>query len=389
MEKREEQRSVIKFMQKSGGMPTQIWRHLQTVFGGETFSKTAVRKWHKTFAEGRESVKDVKRMGRPRTARTPDNIQRVQEAVETERRSRIADISEELNMSETSVQTILKTDLKMSKLSPKFIPKLLTAEQMRFRVQLCEENLARLREDNALLSKIITGDESWVSVQEVPLKRDSKEWHPKGGTCPLQAIRNRSARKTMVTVFFDMQGPVHTEFMPAGETITADSYCETIKRLKERVRRKCPHLWEHNVDGDRTFLLQHDNASSHTAIPTLALLGSSGIQMVAHPPYSPDLAPCDFFLFPRMKSELRRQRFRGREELQNAVKQALKNIPPEDFKSALECLPVRWMKCIKNQGQYFEGMHLQINPEEDHRLSFSTEDSDLDEGQQETDTDSD
>ncbi len=192
----------------------------------------------------------------------------------------------------------------------------------------------------------------------------------------------------MVTVFFYMQGAVHTEFIPAGETITSESCCKTLKRLKERVRRKCPHLWELNEEGDRTFILQHDNASSHTAIPTLALIGSSGIQMIAHLPYSPDLAPCDFFLFPCMMTELRGQWFRAREEVQTAVKQALKSIDPDDFKSALETLPVHWMKCIKSEGEYFESMHLQVNPE-DHDLVFTTEDSDLEEETPDSDSDSD
>ncbi len=387
MEKREEQRSVIKFMQKSGATPTQTWRRLQTVFSGDTFSKTTVRNWHKSFAEGCDSVKDVKRSGRPRSARTEANIQHVRAAVETERTCTISDLSQHLKLSDTAVRTILKTDLKMSKLCPKFIPKLLSDEQKQFRVKLCLENLARLREDNSLLTKIITGDESWVSVQELPLKKDSKEWHLRGGTPPLKAIQNRSACKTMVTVFFNMQGPVHTEFMPVGQTITAEAYCETLKRLKERVQCKCSHLWELNAEGDRTFILQHDNASSHTAVPTLALIGSSGIQMIAHPPYSPDLTPCDFFLFPRMKAELRGQRFRGRDEVQTAVKEALKNIGPEEFQTALETLPVCWMKYVKSEGQYFEGMHLTIDPEE-HDLEFSTEDSELDEQPSDSDSDS-
>ncbi len=131
-------------------------------------------------------------------------------------------------------------------------------------------------------------------------------------------------------------------------------------------------------EGYRTFLLQHDNASSHTAIPTLAFIGSSDILMVPHPPYSPDLAPCDYFLCPRLKVELHGCKFRGLPELQTAVRQALKNIPKEDYQAALECLPVRWMKCVKNGGQYFEGQHIQINPEDDHGLSFGTQESDSD-----------
>ncbi len=138
------------------------------------------------------------------------------------------------------------------------------------------------------------------------------------------------------------------------------------------------------LDGYRTFILQHDNASSHTAIPTLALISESNLMMIAHLPYSPDLAPCDYFLFPRLKAELRGRKFRGVAELQTAVKQALKSIPQEDYRAALETLPVRWMKCVKNGGQYFEGQHIQINPEEDHGLVFGDPESETD---QETDSD--
>ncbi len=177
MEHPEEQRSVIKFLHKSGPTPTQCWTLLHAVFGAETMSKAAVQKWHKQFHKGRESIKDMKRPGHPRSARTADNIQQVLNAVETKRTSTISEISQHLNLSESSVRTMLKKDLKLTKLSPKFIPKLLTDEQKAFRVRLCEENLDWLQHDNSFLTKIMTGDKSWVGVQELVLKKDSKEWH--------------------------------------------------------------------------------------------------------------------------------------------------------------------------------------------------------------------
>ena len=79
-----------------------------------------------------------------------------------------------------------------------------------------------------------------MSLLEVELKKDSKEWHPKGthAECPLKAIRNRSLRKVMVTVLFDESGPVLVEFLPPGETVNEDYYCEILRTLKERIRRK-------------------------------------------------------------------------------------------------------------------------------------------------------
>ncbi len=99
----------------------------------------------------------------------------------------------------------------------------------------------------------------------------------------------------MVTVFFDVNGVVFSEFLPPRETVNADYYCGILRRLKEDFRRKRPHLWELTPDGDRTFFLHQDNAPPHTAAVSIALIGMSNINLVPHPPYSLDLAPCDFF----------------------------------------------------------------------------------------------
>ncbi len=84
--------------------------------------------------------------------------------------------------------------------------------------------------------------------------------------------------------------------------------------------------------------------------------------MVAHPPYSPDLAPCDFFLFPRLKKGLRGRRFGTMQAMKQAVKAELKLIPQEEFSKAIDQLVVRWTKCIEAKGEYFEGRHINISP---------------------------
>ncbi|PNF22071.1 hypothetical protein B7P43_G09295 [Cryptotermes secundus] len=59
-------------------------------------------------------------------------------------------------------------------------------------------------------------------------------------------------------------------------------------------------LWQ---SGDWFF--HHDNAPAHTALSVRQFLTKNGMTPVSHPPYSPDLAPCDFFLFPRMKRDMK------------------------------------------------------------------------------------
>ncbi len=190
----------------------------------------------------------------------------------------------------------------------------------------------------------------------------------------------------MLTVFFNQRGVILAEFSEPGGTVDTEAYCDTLRTLKERLRKKRPFLWQRpDPNSPRPFLLHHDNAPAHTSVPTLALIGESGIQMLAHPPYSPDLAPSDYFLFPRLKAMFRGFRHESVEDMQTAVKQALKEIPADDFASAIDTLPVRWMKCLAAEGAYFEGRHIPINPEEDHGLFFGPPES-QDEAE-ETDTD--
>ena len=75
-----------------------------------------------------------------------------------------------------------------------------------------------------------------------------------------------------------------------------------------------------------------------------------GIKTVPHPPYSPDLAPCDFCLFPK----LRGCRYETIEELKEAVTKVIDTLTQEDFHGAFLNL-LEWYKCIAAGGDYFEG----------------------------------
>ncbi len=133
--------------------------------------------------------------------------------------------------------------------------------------------------------------------------------------------------------------------------------------MKESVRRHRPHLWERNHEGDRSFLLHQDNAPCHVSAFTLGKLGEWGIQLLAHPPYSPDLAPCDFDLFPKMKEILHGRHFRTLLELQTEAKRVLNSFSDDFYEQIFADLVTRWKKCISADGDYFEGAHVSVPPE--------------------------
>ena len=76
-----------------------------------------------------------------------------------------------------------------------------------------------------------------------------------------------------------------------------------------------------------------------------------GINTVPHPPYSPDLAPCDFCLFPK----LRDCRYETIKEVKEAVTKVIDTLTQEDIHGALQKFLERHNKCISAGGDYFEG----------------------------------
>jgi hypothetical protein len=84
-----------------------------------------------------------------------------------------------------------------------------------------------------------------------------------------------------------------------GRRVNQHCYLEILARLREAIRRRRPELWPD------AWILHHDNAPAHDALAVLEFLAKKSISILDHPPYSPDLAPCDFRLFPKLKTALK------------------------------------------------------------------------------------
>ncbi len=376
MQSRLPQRENLKFLVASGKNATASYRALQQVYGEETMSRTQVQVWHKHFREGdgHTPVTDLHRSGRPRSAHVPEAVQAVRQSVHQDCRKTFKTVSSETGLSTGTVQRIIKKDLSLKKKAPKWIPHVLTDEQRRFRMKLCAQNLEKLADEPDLLEAIVTGDESSIWTFDPETKVHSMQWRSKGEPRPQIAMRGQTRCSTMLITFFDMEGMVLNEFVPPRETVTSEFYVEILKRLRERIRRKHPLKWKGGRDGstDRDFIVHHDNASCHTSTITLAFLGEHNMDLLPHPPYSPDLAPNDYFLYPELKKILRGQNFRNIQSVQEAVMRELRKFTVDQFQAAFHELPRRWTKCLNSEGHYFEGGHFpgdEVNPNID--LNFS------------------
>jgi histone-lysine N-methyltransferase SETMAR len=102
------------------------------------------------------------------------------------------------------------------------------------------------------------------------------------------------------------------------------------------------------------FFLLHDNAPAHSAAIIRQFLTQKQIVTLNHLSYLPDLSPSDYFLFPKVKMQLKGARFDTIEGIQKTVTDQLNKISAEDFSNAMKKLETRANLCITSNGSYFE-----------------------------------
>ncbi|GFT07791.1 mariner Mos1 transposase [Trichonephila clavipes] len=96
-----------------------------------------------------------------------------------------------------------------------------------------------------------------------------------------------------------MKGPVYYELLKQGKTINADLCCNQLDKLNAAIKEKRPPL-----PSRKGIVFHHDNARPHTATVTQQKLNALGWEVLGHPPYSPDIAPSDYYLFRSLQNYL-------------------------------------------------------------------------------------
>lgn len=349
-----EVRSVIKFFAFEGLNATDIHRKLCIRYGKTVMSVQMVRSWRKQFVEeGRTDVHDSARSGRPSDS-TDNlyNVQQLRDLLEEDRRMTISEMHYRLqstDCSRASVGRIVHDIFLMRKLSCRWVPRLLTDDHRRNRMGAALSFLSQFNEEGfELLNRVVTGDETWVHHTTPESKEASKQWCEPDEPRPKKAKVANSAGKIMATVFWDSQGVLLTRYMPKGTTINSVTYCEVLKDLRAALYRKRPGL-----KSEKVFLI-HDNARPHSSAVTQKLLTDFKWKIFGHPPYSPDLAPSDFWLFPTLKKSLAGQRFTTDAQVKVAVNNFFQKQSPEFYATGIERLVPRYNKCLDLLGEYVE-----------------------------------
>ena len=170
-------------------------------------------------------------------------------------------------------------------------------EQQRLSISL--ELHDRATSDFSFLGNVITRDETWVYGYDPETRVQNCQWISPSSPHAKKAQHSRSNIKVMMTVFFDLDGTVQAEFVPRNTMVNSEYYKGLLENLRNDVRRKRPEKWANS------FIFHHDNALCHTSLLVRQFLSNKNITVCRHPPYSPDLAPCNFWLFPKVKMTIK------------------------------------------------------------------------------------
>jgi hypothetical protein len=137
-------------------------------------------------------------------------------------------------------------------------------------------------------------------------------------------------------------------YLEKGKTITREYYSNLLTRLDEKICEKRPSLQKKKI------IFHQDNAPTHKSVLAMGKLRDLQYELLERPPYSPDLAPADLYLFPKLKLFLAGQGFSSNQEVNAAVEGYFADLMKNHYRDGIMALDHCWNKCISLKGHYVE-----------------------------------
>lgn len=321
------------------------FNEMSSILGKYCPSLERIKKWALEFQEKNSSFKKKSHPGRSADLSTLEHVAVVQAAIQQNRRISIKQLEDYVQIANTScLYRIIHSRLEMKKLCTMWVPKTLTDEQRDNRVKWSKEMLKQFNSgesDDA--SFIITGNETWLYYENLPKKSENSSWVFEEEDKPVKVKKSESMHKRMVVVFFDKKGIIKVVVLEEQRKVTSRWYTETCLSQVFQALEK--------LDRNLRFF-HHDNTLAYRAGVTQEFLEKMGMQVVNHPEYSPDLAPCDFGLFPYMKVKMSGQKYSSHDQLIATFEEECSLIPKEKWEDWFDDWFLRMKKCIACNGEY-------------------------------------
>ncbi|KAI6658757.1 Transposase [Oopsacas minuta] len=188
-------------------------------------TQSSIYKWYRQSRLGHTSLDDESRPGRPITAVTEENIDKVSELVTEDWQITVRQIAFEVSVSSETIETILHQHLGLKRFCSKLILSIYAAKVF--------------QKDSRRWSEVITGDETWIYYYDIQSKQQSSKWifeDEQPDSIPKQP---RAVDKRMFAVFFSTRGIIEYVMLPEKHTVTATWYTEIVFRKCSKLSRGC------------------------------------------------------------------------------------------------------------------------------------------------------
>lgn len=331
-------RHILLFYFRKGKKAADVHKKICAVYGDDCLTERTCQNWFKKFRSGDFSLKDEQRSGRP----TEVDDDQIKILIEDDRHITVRDIAKRLNVSHTTIENHLKC-LGLFKKLDIWVPHELKEVHLTQRINICDMHLKR-NEIDPFLKRIVTGDEKWVMYSNTVRKRS---WCKLKEPAQTTSKAELHPKKIMLSIWWDYKGVVYFELLPRNQTINSNVYCQQLTKLDEAIKEKRPELANR-----KGIVFHHDNAKPHTSLATREKLLEFGWEVMAHPPYSPDLAPSDYHLFRGLQNFLNGKTFINDDDLKAHLIQFFADKDQKFYESGIMKLQERWKKVIEQYGKY-------------------------------------
>lgn len=322
-------------------------------------SKPLVLNCVKNFNEYGSIVNRQKGTPHKKTVITEENIEKVKNCLITGLGKSIRDIGLKTDIKKESVRTILKNELKLYPYKVQVVQQIYE-NNIKKRLEFCKTMIQKLENDPQLLNRIWFTDESHFHKDGHCNKQNYRIW----GTEKPETFIEKPAHPEYVTVWcaISAQGPIGPYFFEDsnGTRVTVDqfTYQDMIENyFVPKLREKCGESFNEQI-------FHQDGATPHTAGLTIELLhkhfGNNIISFRSKdiwPPTSPDLNPCDYYLWSFLKDKIFTEKIANCEILKEKIEDLCNTEVTEEIcKKVINNLHFRLRYCIMKNGKHFANM---------------------------------
>jgi len=264
VEEKEHFRHLLLFHFNRKESAAESARKIREVYGEDAMGDSTARKWFSRFKDGSFDLNDA-----PRSGRTSDFDEgHLNALIHDNPRHSTRELADIMACDHSTIVRHLSAMGKVQKLGA-WVPHSLTENNKAQRVAISTSLLSRHciaeQRHKSFLSQIVTGDEKWCVYVNF---KQRKQWLSPDKVATPRVKAEPHPRKVLLCIWWDQEGVLHYELLPRNQTITAEVYCEQLRRLEKAIKEKRPRM--------KNVILLHDNARPHVAQMTKQFIEELG-----------------------------------------------------------------------------------------------------------------